>query len=211
MNDLIKEALDEYFSDFKKYHLIILIAFTIIIALIQVIQSILVSKKIEKFKNDLKKSEIKFSKYNQLQVQALGDLYPQLAELLLHTTLVKQEIDKASPEKINSLTEDWGKSFRQVVESYMLKRYILPKDIKTEFGKLVKHLGQVNAYIKAEQKMSSLFATVNDQVEFMGEYEERKDFSVELAKLKKEGLITESITEINKLQTDIEKYFEKIE
>ena len=40
MNNLIKEALDEYFSDFKKYHLIILIAFTVIIALIQVIQSI---------------------------------------------------------------------------------------------------------------------------------------------------------------------------
>lgn len=52
--ELVKEILKEYFSDFKEYHLIILFVFTIIIALIQVIQAIWVSRKIEKFKNDLK-------------------------------------------------------------------------------------------------------------------------------------------------------------
>ena len=130
MNNLIKEALDEYFSDFKKYHLIILIAFTVIIALIQVIQSILVSKKIEKFKNELKKSEIKFSKYNQLQVQALNELYPILSELLIYTASVEIELKKASPEKLNLLLEDWGKAFAKVIENYILKRYILPNNIK---------------------------------------------------------------------------------
>ncbi len=30
MNELIKEVLDEYFADFKKYHLIVLICFTLL-------------------------------------------------------------------------------------------------------------------------------------------------------------------------------------
>ncbi|MAN26429.1 MULTISPECIES: hypothetical protein [Mesonia] len=211
MNNLIKEALDEYFSDFKKYHLIILIAFTVIIALIQVIQSILVSKKIEKFKNELKKSEIKFSKYNQLQVQALNELYPILSELLIYTASVEIELKKASPEKLNLLLEDWGKAFAKVIENYILKRYILPNNIKKEFGKLTGILDEVNAYVRAEKKMSSLFATINNKVEFMGKDKEREEISDELIKLKKDGLVYDSMIEINKLQSEIENYFESIE
>ena len=211
MNNLIKEALDEYFSDFKKYHLIILIAFTVIIALIQVIQSILVSKKIEKFKNELKKSEIKFSKYNQLQVQALNELYPILSELLIYTASVEIELKKASPEKLNLLLEDWGKAFAKVIENYMLKRYILPNNIKKEFGKLTGILDEVNAYVRAEKKMSSLFATINNKVEFMGKDKGREEISDELINLKKDGLVYDSMIEINKLQSEIENYFESIE
>lgn len=60
MKELIVQVLNDYFSDFKKYHLIVLIIFTVIITLVQIIQSIWVASKIEKFKAVLKKSEIKF-------------------------------------------------------------------------------------------------------------------------------------------------------
>ncbi len=75
MDELIKQVLDNYFSDFKDYHLLILILFTITIALIQISQSVYVTIKIEKFKNELKKSEIKFSRYNELQVTALRKIF----------------------------------------------------------------------------------------------------------------------------------------
>lgn len=64
--DLIKQVLEKYFSDFKEYHLLILVGFTVIIALILIIQSIWISRKIERFKSVLKKSEIKFSKFSQM-------------------------------------------------------------------------------------------------------------------------------------------------
>jgi len=211
MNDLITEALDEYFSDFKRYHLIILIGFTIIIALLQVIQSILISKNIEKFKNDLKKSEIKFSKYNQLQVKALNELYPILSELLINTAIIQLEINKASPEKINSLTKNWGESFAKVLKNYMLQRYILPVVIKKEYNILIEKLSKVNIYIHAEQQMSSLYATVNDKVEFMGDDEERNEISDELIKLKKEESLNNSVAGINKLLSEIEQYFDRID
>lgn len=54
--ELIRQVLEKYFSDFKEYHLLILVGFTVIIALIQIIQSIWVSRKIERFKSNLKKN-----------------------------------------------------------------------------------------------------------------------------------------------------------
>lgn len=71
MAELIKQTLKEYFAEYQKYHLLILILFTVIIALIQILQSVWVSNKIERFRNVLKKSEIKFSRYTNLQVDAL--------------------------------------------------------------------------------------------------------------------------------------------
>jgi hypothetical protein len=94
MEDLIKKILEEYFSNFKEYHIIILLGLTIIIALIQITQSIIVTKKIERFKNDLKKSEIKFSRYNQLQVDALRRIYHLLAKFQLSNQLIYNENSK---------------------------------------------------------------------------------------------------------------------
>jgi len=87
----------------------------------------------------------------------------------------------------------------------------LPNNIKKEFGKLTGILDEVNAYVRAEKKMSSLFATINNKVEFMGKDKEREEISDELIKLKKDGLVYDSMIEINKLQSEIENYFESIE
>ncbi len=212
MDELIKQALDEYFSDFKEYHLIILIAFTVVIALIQIIQSILVSKKIERFKNELKKSEIRFSKYNQLQIESLSKIYPLLTDLLTRTSIIKNEIDKSSPEKNQKITEDWGKAFNQVFGTFTKEKYILPKEIKSSFGLILQSLIKMNKYINLENNFSSLFATFqNGEVEFMGNDEDRTNISDELEKLKKEDLISKTIKDINELRGEIENYFENIE
>ncbi|CAA0190002.1 conserved hypothetical protein [Tenacibaculum maritimum] len=96
MEDLIKQVLDTYFSDFKEYHLYILIGFTIAIGLIQIIQSMWVNKKMERFKNDLKKSEIKFSKYNQLQIESLSKIYQLLTSFLESTKIIENDISTSS-------------------------------------------------------------------------------------------------------------------
>ena len=212
MDDLIKEALEEYFSDFKQYHLIILIGFTIVIALLQIIQSYRVSRKLEKFKNDLKKSEIRFSKYNQLQTEALNIIYPLLAELLVNTVVIQTDIKGASPEKIAKMAENWGDSFNKVFEKHLTLKYILTKNIKEKYSKLTKQLLKVNSYIKVEKEFSSLFATLeNGQVEFMGDFDERIKLSEELDKLKSDGLISDTVNAITDLQAEIEDYFEKME
>jgi len=212
MDKLIKQALDEYFSDFKDYHLIILIAFTVVIALIQIIQSILVSRKIERFKNELKKSEIRFSKYNQLQVESLSKIYPLLTDLYTRTSIIKSEITTASPEKNQTITENWGRVFNQVFGTFSKERYILPKEIKSRFSSILQNLIKMNRYINLEKDFSSLFATFQDgEVEFMGNHADRTSISSELDKLNKKDLISKTIKDINELREAIEDYFEKIE
>lgn len=214
MDELIKSALEEYFSDFKEYHLIILILFTIIIAILQVLQSFLVSKKIEKLKNELKKSEIKFSKYNQLQIEALSEIYPMLADLQINTVKLKSELNKkeASPERISKLAENWGKSFNEVFYNFSQKKYIFPKSINSKYSDLIEQLIKMNSYVKAEKELSLLYITLNDgNVEFMGDEEERILISHKLGKLNKEEIMTITTETISNLKSEIDIHFQKME
>lgn len=151
MDELIRQALNKYFSDFKEYHLIILICFTVIIVLLQIVQSLIVSRKIERFKNDLKKSEIRFSKYNQLQIESLSKIYPLLADLTFRTSIIKSNIKNSSPEKIQKITEQWGQSFNEVFSTFSKEKYILPKEIKLKFDTILQSLIEMNKYIRAKK------------------------------------------------------------
>lgn len=88
MIELLKEVLEKKLSEYKDYHLYILIGFTLVISLFQIIQTLIVTNKVEKFKNELKKSEIRFSRYNELQINALRKIYHQLASFQLANNLL---------------------------------------------------------------------------------------------------------------------------
>jgi len=62
----IEQFLEKYFSEYKDYHIYALIILTLLMLVFQILQTIFVSRKIEIFKNELKISEIKFSRFNNL-------------------------------------------------------------------------------------------------------------------------------------------------
>jgi len=159
MDELVKQALEDYFSNFKEYHLLILVVFTVIIALIQIIQSIWVSSKIEHFKSALKKSEIKYSKYNQLQIDALSKIYQLLSDFLEQTFIIGQEINSGSPEKTNKQTKNWLILYKKVYSTFSKEKYILPKSIKEKYSSIFSYLENMNGYIKSEKNMSAMFYT----------------------------------------------------
>lgn len=74
-NYIDKELIQEYFSDYKSYMIWIMIGFSIVSTLIQYFQNLSLSRKVESYKNDLKKDEIKFSRFNELQIESLKILY----------------------------------------------------------------------------------------------------------------------------------------
>ena len=78
--NLIREILEKYFSEYKEYNLIIFFVFALLTVLINIIQNIIITRKLEKYKSELKKSELKFSVYNQLQIESLSKLFQQLTE-----------------------------------------------------------------------------------------------------------------------------------
>ncbi|QKJ62808.1 hypothetical protein [Flavobacterium sp. M31R6] len=73
--DDLEQLLEKYFSDYSSSHIYLLIGFFVTTVLFQILQAIYVSNKIEKFKNELKRSEIKFSRFNTLQIDALKLIY----------------------------------------------------------------------------------------------------------------------------------------
>ena len=77
----IEYLLEKYFSEYKEYHIWAIVLLTVVFLGIQIAQTIIVSRKIERFKNVLKKNEIKFSKFNTLQIDALKSIYDKMVNL----------------------------------------------------------------------------------------------------------------------------------
>lgn len=121
MEDLIKQVLEKYFTEYKNYHLLILIAFTFVIALLQVIQTFIVTKKVENFKNELKKSEIRFSRYNELQINALRKIYHQLANFqLVNNLLFNNQPNSIGHTKFKNRINEWIKNYMTIRNLYLL-------------------------------------------------------------------------------------------
>lgn len=210
--ELIRQVLEKYFSDLKEYHLLILVGFTVIIVLIQTIQSIWVSRKIERFKSGLKKTEIKFSKYNHLQIEALSIVYELLTEFSGHTFALKNSINSASPELTKSISLKWLNCYGNVYSVFLKKKYILPISIKGVFSLIIKDLDNTRQYVTIIKNRSSMYQTwETGEIEFMGDDEYLYKLHEKLSKYDNEGIITKTIENIKTIQKEIENYFEKIE
>lgn len=78
---ITRELLDEYFSD-NKIILLIMIGISVLVSLtsifIQYRQNLKLNKKIESYKNELKLKEVKFTRFNELQIESLKILYDKM-------------------------------------------------------------------------------------------------------------------------------------
>lgn len=131
MQELIKETLNQYFSEFKNYQVIILIVFTLIIAAIQIFQTIWVARMIEKFKTVLKINEIKFSRYHNLQVDSLKSIYNKL--VLFHganISLFKSKYDTNNHSHFKSRINYWIKTYIECVNEFSHEKILLPNNLK---------------------------------------------------------------------------------
>lgn len=211
MEELIRQALDKYFSDFKEYHLIILIAFTFIIGLIQIIQAVFVSRKIELFKNELKKTEIKFSKYSQIQIEALSEIFESVTKFRQTTIVLDKRLKIASPELTYKLTKNWIEIYNDFVYIFSCKKYLLPAKLKEIYTSILDELYKVGNYINSEKVISSMFCTwENGEVEFVGDDEERQQLMEDVEKYKNEEILKHTIENLNLIRENIENYFDSI-
>lgn len=211
MDELIKQVLDEYFSDFKDYHLLILIGFTIVIALIQIIQSIVVSGKIEKIKNDLKKAEIKFSRYNKLQVDALRRIYHFLAKFQLSNKLVFNEnSDEISHTKFKHRINGWIKVYIDCANEFSKEKILLTSELKALFSRTINDFEEVKKILIDERENLDYLEMMNaGNLNAMYEYEQNEiyEISQKIEKIKKHESIKNSDKHICELRDKIEELF----
>ena len=212
---MIKEALNQYFSDYREYQITILIGFEILIAIIQVGQAIWISRTIEKFKTELKKSEIKFSRYHNLQVDALKSIYTKL--VLFHganTMLLKIRLESDHDVKFEKCIDNWIRTYNNCINEFSLEKILLPKELKELVGNTLKRFDIVkDILINGKNDLVSLGQEIDedygiDMYEF--QYRELAIIRTAINKLVSENKMEKCEESILSLRKSIEDYFEEM-
>ena len=81
MEKIIAEQIEKNFSEYKEEMIWILIGFSLLVLIIQFSYNLCLSRKIEKFKGEIKRSEIKYSRHSEMQIESLKNLYNHLVDL----------------------------------------------------------------------------------------------------------------------------------
>jgi len=209
--DLIRKVLEEYLIEYKESHTIIIIVVLIIIALISTIQYIWTIRKIEGFKSELKKSQIKFSFYNELQIKSLSKIFTTLTDFKRITANISQSKND-NPEHYKKIASLWLKSFIETTEIFSYEKYILPVDLKNKYSYLISNFYTLNELIGKEKQLKSLYYTnESGDVELGGDNEDLNNIHKQLKEFNKQGVFSLAISSIDNLRSQIEKYFESIE
>lgn len=209
--NLIREILEKYFSEYKEYNLIIFFVFALLTILINIIQNIIITRKLEKYKSELKKSELKFSVYNQLQIESLSKLFQQLTEFKDTTSIISKSESK-SPESYQQIAVIWSDKFFETTKLFSKEKYILPKNIKNQYTEIHQNFKTLFEYIKDEKELKSNFFTdeVGDII-FEGDYQNLNELTEKIQKFNRNDIFAKAINEIELVRKEIEKYFEKLE
>lgn len=215
MIELIKQVLEEKISDYKEYQIWILIGFTILIALIQVGQAFFVTRKIESFKNDLKKSEIKFSRYNELQINALRKIYHQLASFQLANNLIfKSEPNSIHHTKFKNRINEWIKIYIECSSEFAKEKILLTTEIKDLFSKTISDFEQVKKVL-INQRYNLDYLEMAHQSNWNAMYEFEQDELSSITKqiniLKEKSFIQNVDKHICELRGKIEETFQKMQ
>ena len=209
--NLIREILEKYFSEYKEYNLIIFFVFALLTVLINIIQNIIITRKLEKYKSELKKSELKFSVYNQLQIESLSKLFQQLTEFKDTTSIISKSESK-SPESYQQIAVIWSNKFFETTKIFSKEKYILPKNIKNRYTEIHQNFKTLFEYIKNEKELKSNFFTneVGDVI-FEGDYQNLNELTEKIQKFNRNDIFAKAINDIESVRKEIEKHFEKLE
>lgn len=209
--NLIREILEKYFSEYKEYNLIIFFVFALLTVLINIIQNIIITRKLEKYKSELKKSELKFSVYNQLQIESLSKLFQQLTEFKDTTSIISKSESK-SPESYQQIAVIWSNKFFETTKIFSKEKYILPKIIKNRYTEIHQNFKTLFEYIKNEKELKSNFFTdeVGDVI-FEGDYQNLNELTEKIQKFNRNDIFAKAINDIELVRKEIEKHFEKLE
>lgn len=214
MEDLVKEVINVYFTEYKSFQVWILIAFTVISIIFQLIQTYWISKKLETFKNHLKKSEIKFSRYSELQINALRSIYHLLCEFhQANIALFDTEFNKIDHIHYKNILLNWINKYFTATNELTRERILLTPELIECVTNSLQVFNSVKEIVNSEHKyLIDLESDNFGDYTLMYEFEENEIEAISnaLNKLRKEDFIKNSNESIRNLRNKIEEHFQKI-
>lgn len=211
-NELITQLIETYFKDLKGHINIILIVFFFLTIISQIFQTIYVTKTIERFKNKLKKAEIKFSRFNQLQIDALASLMDELSNFVLESLMIENLKEPGkSPEYSKEIITKWKSSYNDFYQLALRKKFLYPKEVKNKIYELIEISTELLEMTKECEKYCDYFYTdQNNEIQF----EQDELFEEVNKKYTKADVKTTSektVESIKETRIVIEDYFETME
>ncbi|WP_054850972.1 hypothetical protein [Olleya sp. ITB9] len=209
----IEHLLEKYFAEYKEYHIWAIVILTLIVLGFQIGQTIIVSRKIERFKNVLKKNEIQFSKFNNLQIDALKSIYDKMVNLHYKNYALFQP-ETFSHESLKTRIKDWRADYLTLMDVFHREKLLLPKDLKlkiknfeTNFNLISKRLNEETLNLNdVEEDIGSS----NAQDIYNSPEDELERIQNRIERLNNDEEIKKSNESISGLRKSVENYFESL-
>lgn len=209
----VEVILKKYFDDYQEFHIWAIVITLFLTVVIQIIQAVYVSNRIEKYKNELKKSEIKFSRFNELQIESLKSIYDKIVDFHYMNFRLFFPV-KYEHNNFKNRIDDWKKGFNELMDIFHREKILLPSNLKIKIKDF-------------EQKFNIIYINLNLEIDRLRDIENLNEsydvqeiylnYSAEVENIKSRlnflnniNEISQSETTIKELRLMIEDYFENL-
>ncbi len=205
--EILRQILNQL-DHFRNDQIVLLIIVFFVFIIISILQGVYTSRLIDKYRNELKKNEIKFSVFNELQINKLSSLFELTSELKGEIAKIHNEL-KANDIKLD--IEKWKANYREFDAYYTSNRYIVPRPMKLLISDTTKKLSSFNfniGLLKERLELTShLLTDISDE-------ERNKCLGIIESEIKDYNFYNETLEIMifcEQLKEMIEEYFEKLE
>ncbi len=163
----------------------------------------------------LQKHTIRFSLYNQIQIESFKKTYKLLTSFKFITIQIKEN-DKKDFEFYKTISDKWLIIFLELSHTLSQEKYIFPKDIKTSYTNTIDELNSLHNYLIHNTKLKENFETHFDGLEYFQNLKPdvEQNYITELIdkmqKINKDDLFDSVIKKVEILRNKIELEFEKM-
>lgn len=208
--EIVKGILEQHFGEYKAFHLFLLLVFI----LMQGLFVYYVTKRLERFKAFLKKSEIKFSRYHELQVESLKINYEKLVNFTsVNHELFDSEYHTNNHKEYKTRINAWLNTHNDCISQLSFDKILLPDELIKLVDVIILDFRKVFSILLKETEELE-----NREIEFRRNNGNIYEFTIEdlsiingkISKLKTEDFVERSDKNIRSLRVAIEKHFVKM-
>lgn len=161
----------------------------------------------------LKKTEIKFSRYNELNIVALRKLYHQLSVMKYYIDYLFDNSGSIDHNKYKKMLNTWVKLYFENSIEFSKEMILLNEELKKKYLNSIDVFKEVKTLFKEEVNDLELFEEYNEcnyNRMYGSEFEELEDIGNKIKKIAKNKCIDDMICCFKNLNKSIEKSFKEM-
>lgn len=211
------ELVEEILSNYKENMSWILFTFALLSTLastaLQYFQNWKLSEKVEAYKNQLAKSEIKFTRHTELQIETLKQLYDLVVKIHFSFTELKTPIDKTHEALHKNMKTFQAVCYEAAIYVHRNK-ILLTDDIMAQFRVVHNKYREIEnlCILESEElvRIEDINGTVDPQILYGSKEREKEYINSRLQMLKGNSYVSTFESDILKLRELIEIFFKKL-